>query len=47
MLNLDEVREAVYRLALLKLDEEDASDLTEAIIDAIEENLEEVSDNLC
>lgn len=41
MLNLDEIRAEIYALARLKLDEEDAEELAEAIIDAIEENLED------
>lgn len=40
-MNLDELRAEIYRLALLKLDEEDADSLTDEIIRLLEENLEE------
>lgn len=41
MLNLDEIRAEIYKLSALKLEEQDAEDLTDEIMRVIEENLEE------
>ncbi|GAH03498.1 unnamed protein product [marine sediment metagenome] len=39
MLNLDELRAEIYGLALLKLDEEDADALTDAIMELLDDDI--------